>query len=350
MADLEPLHQKLHNTTQEKDALNAKITHLEEELHHSTVAASEHESLVANLRARVADSEPMEHRLHVAGEEIGRLRLRVEELEPVKSEADELGKENESLLLRIRTLEKHDNEHVTKIHKLEGSLKHAQAAEAELKTVKHQLAEVRAHAHDWETRFHKSSTDSAAEIERLRARIAELEALQKKLQAQEEQLHSWDRRFSSTVQEKDGEIGRLRIEIGQLAPLREEVVILNSRFQTAVAEKDSVIEQLRGQLQVVPVSGGAAAARAKEEAKAKETPAANTVERDDLKLIWGIGPVLEKRLNEYGIHTFRQIAQWTKQDIVDFETHLPPFKNRVERDQWVAAANEEHLKKYGEKL
>ena len=205
--------------------------------------------------------------------------------------------------------------------------------------------EASSQARDWETRFSRHSKESSTtitaqndEIVKLKARIAELDALQKKLRAQEEQIQSWDRRFSSTVTEKDGEISRLRIEIGHLAPLRDEVLMWNSRFTTVVAEKDAEIERLRGQMHVVPVSGAAAAAPARAH------------KPDDLKKIFGIGPVLEKRLNGYGVHWFKQIASWTKHDIIEFEKNLPEFQNRVDRDQWVAGAKEEHLKKYGESL
>jgi large subunit ribosomal protein L21 len=69
---------------------------------------------------------------------------------------------------------------------------------------------------------------------------------------------------------------------------------------------------------------------------------------DDLKQIFGIGPVLEKRLNELGIHFFRQIAQWTTEDIQRLEQQLPKFQKRVERDRWVERAKERHFEKYGE--
>src|SRR5206468_9766802 len=39
---------------------------------------------------------------------------------------------------------------------------------------------------------------------------------------------------------------------------------------------------------------------------------------DDLKLIVGIGPVLERMLQQLGIHSYRQIARWTERDIDEF--------------------------------
>jgi predicted flap endonuclease-1-like 5' DNA nuclease len=73
-------------------------------------------------------------------------------------------------------------------------------------------------------------------------------------------------------------------------------------------------------------------------------------DRDDLKQIHGIGPAVEKRLNEYGVRWFKQIALWSREDIVAFERNQPQFLNRAERDEWIASAKEEHRKKYSETL
>jgi len=60
-------------------------------------------------------------------------------------------------------------------------------------------------------------------------------------------------------------------------------------------------------------------------------------EKDDLKEISGVGPVLEETLNDLGIYHFRQIAAFTQKDIdaVENETNFP---GRIERDDWIAQA------------
>jgi large subunit ribosomal protein L22 len=62
-------------------------------------------------------------------------------------------------------------------------------------------------------------------------------------------------------------------------------------------------------------------------------------ETDDLKLISGVGPVLEEKLNSVGIYRFEQIANWTEQNVEEFE-ELLSFKGRVERENWIAQAKE----------
>ena len=68
---------------------------------------------------------------------------------------------------------------------------------------------------------------------------------------------------------------------------------------------------------------------------------------DDLKLIVGIGPVLERMLQQLGIGTYRQIARWTERDIDEFDARLPEFPGRIRRDAWVTQARELHHSKYG---
>ena len=63
-------------------------------------------------------------------------------------------------------------------------------------------------------------------------------------------------------------------------------------------------------------------------------------ERDDLKLIKGIGPRLESMLNDLGIYQFSQIAAWKKADIEKISAKLAHFKNRIKRDEWVKKARD----------
>ncbi|CDP54227.1 NADH-ubiquinone oxidoreductase chain E [Devosia sp. DBB001] len=59
--------------------------------------------------------------------------------------------------------------------------------------------------------------------------------------------------------------------------------------------------------------------------------------KDDLKMISGVGPVLEGKLNAIGIITFAQVAAMKKADIARLEAHLA-FPGRVERDDWIKQA------------
>ncbi|MDG1471657.1 MAG: hypothetical protein P8Q26_08870 [Ascidiaceihabitans sp.] len=58
---------------------------------------------------------------------------------------------------------------------------------------------------------------------------------------------------------------------------------------------------------------------------------------DDLKQIKGVGPGLEKTLNELGFFHFDQVAGWRKKEIQWVDDRLK-FKGRIERDEWTKQA------------
>lgn len=58
---------------------------------------------------------------------------------------------------------------------------------------------------------------------------------------------------------------------------------------------------------------------------------------DDLKAISGIGPKLEKVLNDLGVWTYAQIAAWTTEEVAWVDDYLS-FKGRIGRDDWIGQA------------
>ena len=62
-------------------------------------------------------------------------------------------------------------------------------------------------------------------------------------------------------------------------------------------------------------------------------------EKDDLKQISGVGPVLEDKLNELGIYHFWQVAKFEQKDI-DLVNDAMAFPGRIERDEWISQARE----------
>ncbi|CAM8646931.1 NADH dehydrogenase subunit E [Paracoccaceae bacterium] len=70
----------------------------------------------------------------------------------------------------------------------------------------------------------------------------------------------------------------------------------------------------------------------------KGLKAAKKGKADDLQIIEGIGPALEKLLHELGIFHFEQIAQWGEAEIAWIDANLKGFRGRATRDKWVAQA------------
>lgn len=119
---------------------------------------------------------------------------------------------------------------------------------------------------------------------------------------------------------------------GNSAELEADIRLLRTKLQEAESEKLYLLGRVKqaesGEvLTVVPMD-----------------------QRDDLELVNGIGPVLERMLYDMGIYFFKDIASWNTAKIAEVNEKLPGFQGRIEREGWVESAKEEHFKKYGEKL
>ncbi|HMO09352.1 MAG TPA: NADH:ubiquinone oxidoreductase [Paracoccaceae bacterium] len=92
----------------------------------------------------------------------------------------------------------------------------------------------------------------------------------------------------------------------------------------------------------VPAAAPVAVAAAPAEPVAAARPQGLSAPRggapDDLKLIKGIGPALEKLCHSLGYYHFDQIAAWTPAEVAWVDDNLEGFKGRVTRDNWVAQA------------
>jgi predicted flap endonuclease-1-like 5' DNA nuclease len=68
-------------------------------------------------------------------------------------------------------------------------------------------------------------------------------------------------------------------------------------------------------------------------------------EKDDLQVINGIGPGIEKKLNTLGIYSFRQISELTEESIKQLTESIKFFPGRIDRDRWVEQASKLYLDK-----
>ena len=62
--------------------------------------------------------------------------------------------------------------------------------------------------------------------------------------------------------------------------------------------------------------------------------------KDDLKVISGVGPVLEGKLNEIGIYSYEQVSKMTKEEYDLLDELTGSFQGRAERDDWAGQAKE----------
>lgn len=61
---------------------------------------------------------------------------------------------------------------------------------------------------------------------------------------------------------------------------------------------------------------------------------------DDLKMIKGIGPAIEKTLNDLGVYRYHQIAEMSEYDIDRVAQQLKGFRSRIYREDWIGQARD----------
>lgn len=88
---------------------------------------------------------------------------------------------------------------------------------------------------------------------------------------------------------------------------------------------------------VKPVAEKPASAPKQRVPRKRTAETASAAGPDDLKRISGIGPKLEKVLNDMGVTRFAEIAGWSETDIARFDKELG-FEGRIGRDDWIGQA------------
>jgi predicted flap endonuclease-1-like 5' DNA nuclease len=240
-----------------------------------------------------------------------------------------------------------NNKLIAQLNEANPKLAMAATASAEVAALRARVGELEPQLAGRETRLLAITDELAALKQRWLEREGKFHSINEENTVLKMQLAEYQLKPQQAV-EQDGDLTNLRGRIAELEPLiaqqEAQIGTWETRYAAAVAEKDAELSECRGR--VAKLAGQLSSRNA-------ATPVQQmlpTHDHDDLKKIYGIGPVLEKRLNDLGIYFFREIAMWTKEDILRYEGQLKEFRDRIVRDNWVEGAREEHFKKYGETL
>jgi predicted flap endonuclease-1-like 5' DNA nuclease/regulator of replication initiation timing len=151
-------------------------------------------------------------------------------------------------------------------------------------------------------------------------------------------LESWQARLPPLIERfraRDAEAGRLETE---LAAANERIRSLESTL-TANESRAAPAGRASRDDALDAASGSNAAPAAAERSNGGD---ARDV-RDDLKMIKGVGPAIEKTLNEMGVFRFDQIAAMTELEIDRIANRLKGFRSRIYREDWMGQARDLQL-------
>jgi predicted flap endonuclease-1-like 5' DNA nuclease len=153
-----------------------------------------------------------------------------------------------------------------------------------------------------------------------------LETLEAKISRQQVLVGALNQEREGWQQRMDSLQGKAATDPAGFALTNKNLARSETQYREAIAALKSLQRQ----------------AAALERSLAVEAPA----EGDDLTQIKGIKEALDQQLRAFGIHTYRQIALMSAEDLQSF-SELLAFKNRAQRDGWQRQARELHKAKYG---
>ncbi len=187
-----------------------------------------------------------------------------------------------------------------------------------------------------------------AEVERRGARIAELEVLvveRESSDGAETRVEELETALAASQAELAAATRRLADLEDRLAASATQEADTTGEEATAPADEPEAAEAFEAEDTTPPTKHDAVARMAEIAAR---TAGDGDVVEDDLKKIHGVGPKLEQLLKSMGITSFRQVARFEPEDIAVVTAALDAFPGRIERDNWMASAAEQHEQKYGE--
>lgn len=203
------------------------------------------------------------------------------------------------------------------------------------------------------------------ERERLRADSAErqqgqletqLTGLKQENSALQEQLGALEKDkagLESRIDVYKTAVSELKAKADRAAEDQTQIADLQRRLQQTEAENTELQQALAEVERQIAAQSSAAQAPEPPEPPAADAPAPSSAMRtdpelglvftqapetpDDLTRIKGVGEVLQRKLNEYGVYVFSQIAAWTPAQVEAFSSRLS-FKGRIQREKWIEQA------------
>ena len=200
-----------------------------------------------------------------------------------------------------------------------------------------ELAEMRQRAPIQESSLEGQSDKLSAVSRELAERNERLAALASELEQRDSRLAEAERELARRADAATDLEVQLTSKSAHVGAFEEELAARADDLSRCVAER----ERLRGEVEVL------------ESLLAEldgESSGQTRSGYDNLRNITGIGPKLERILNEMGISHYRQIAAWSDEEIDAIQEKLVGFPGRIRRDRWVEGAKREHKAKYGEDI
>lgn len=292
------------------------------------------------------------------------------QMEATRREHSRLAEQNKSLMEQVSQLQGSSRDAGNRARELSTALREALARrdelQREIKAIRGNLENVVSQKHRLNDNLSEVKAIEAAHAAALAERDGRIEKLQTELRNWQDRLPPLVERF----RERNAEADRLAAELaaaeerirgleGVLGTEQTRVgpLVVNSELERYIASNEQLHPEAEQDLEPGADETVASAAEDEDEGDHNDDEewdapandagdgAVNGIEyagglRDNLREIKGIGPAIEKTLNELGIFRYAQVAQMTRYDIERIANRLKGFQSRIEREDWIGQARE----------
>ena len=287
-------HQQVSSQRRQREALEAQL--------------AKHDKTIARVTAeRDALSDQLSEIKMQLAQLAETLTTRDKSIEQLETEVEELG----TMQVRIRELEALLKRRESEMQELSVTSSEAELLRSQFSNLQDQYAIAR-------------------------RRQTELEANLESLQEKRQQDQSTEHNYRSDLEAYRSKLAASAETIRTLRKERAAVLARLANYRTIVEPERSVIsftQAMEIQKQQNESYDEEYGGQTTVHAKRGRIYVSEPETRDDLKRISGIAGVLEGRLNDYGIYTFKQIMEWSQESIDEF-SNLLTFRDRIERDEW----------------
>jgi predicted flap endonuclease-1-like 5' DNA nuclease len=272
-----------------------------------------------------------------------------EQLEAQRNEHERLMEQNKSLMEQTSQFQASNKDAKMRASELSSALKEAFERRDELQR---QIKDIRGNLEVAVTQRDRLQSDIASRVANSDNESAANKDRDDKIFNLSRELENWQDRLPPLIeryQKRNAEAEALEEELGVA---RDRIVALESMLSSDETRVEPVDPEAM-------TDGLDASNDPAEETSnvAVETDAAADQEdvdsllngdaRDNLKLIKGVGPAIEKTLNEMGILRFNQIAEMSEYDIDRVAHRMKGFRSRIYREDWIGQARDLHDQKTG---
>lgn len=287
-----------------------------------------------------------------------------QQIESQQSEHERLAGQNKSLMEQISQYQASHKDSAMRAKELSDSLREAFGRRDELQR---QIKDIRSSLEAAVTQRDRLQTNIREQALEDKASESALKEKDEKIFGLSRELESWQDRVPPLVErfrERDEYAQQLEVKIeeahNKIAALQVVIGSEQTRIEPVDASSlpdgmdasnephaETSVNEIVADQDLQEFESGADSANEEaesaeelqdEDALLAETADAVRKQNDDLKKIKGVGPAIERTLNELGIHQFHQIAELSEPDIDRVAQRLKGFRSRIYREDWIGQA------------